>query len=185
MATPIGDALLVTDETGCLRALDWADYEDRMRRLLRLHYEATPLEAGAAPAGVKQALQNYFSGDLPALQRIAWRTAGTEFQRRVWLALTHIPAGTTLNYAALASRIGKPRAIRAVGTANGANPVSVVVPCHRLIGADGSLTGYGGGLERKRWLLEHERARSGAEFIPSPRPAPPRLPNPPARESTR
>lgn len=163
IATPIGEALLVTDEAGYLRALDWADHEDRMRRLLRLHYGTTPLEAGAAPPDVRQALQDYFSGNLSALRRIAWRTAGTEFQRSVWAALTHVPVGTTLSYAALASRIGKPEAVRAVGAANGANPISIVVPCHRLIGAHGSLTGYGGGLDRKRWLLEHEGARRAAE----------------------
>jgi methylated-DNA-[protein]-cysteine S-methyltransferase len=160
IATPIGEALLVTDEGKNLRALDWADYEDRMRRLLRLHYGTMPLEAGAAPAELRQALQDYFAGDLTALQRIPWRTAGTAFQRDVWTALTRIPPGETLSYGALAAQLGKPEAVRAVGTANGANPVSVVVPCHRVIGADGSLTGYGGGLERKRWLLQHEGARS-------------------------
>ncbi len=158
LATPIGEALLVTDEAENLRALDWADHEGRMRRLLRLHYGTTPVEAGAAPADIRQALQDYFAGDLSALQRIEWRTAGTAFQREVWAALTRIPPGETVSYGALAARLGKPDAVRAVGTANGANPVSIVVPCHRVIGADGSLTGYGGGLDRKRWLLAHEGA---------------------------
>ena len=92
------------------------------------------------------------------LAGIEWRTAGTPFQRRVWTGLTTIPPGETLSYGALAAKLGCPRSVRAVGTANGANPISVVVPCHRVIGADGSLTGYGGGLERKRWLLNHEGA---------------------------
>ncbi len=163
IATPIGEALLVTDEGENLRALDWCDHEDRMRRLLRLHYATMPLEEGAAPPDVRWALRDYFAGDLSALQRIAWRTAGTAFQRSVWAALTQIPAGATLSYGALASRLGNPRAVRAVGMANGANPIGVVVPCHRVIGANGSLTGYGGGLERKRWLLAHEGARQAAE----------------------
>jgi methylated-DNA-[protein]-cysteine S-methyltransferase len=168
MDTPIGEALHVTDETGSLRALDWADYEDRMRRLLRLHYGTMPIEEGAAPPEVRQALQDYFAGDLPALRRIKWRTAGTAFQREVWAALTRIPPGETLSYGALAARLGKPAAVRAVGAANGANPVSVVVPCHRVIGANGSLTGYGGGLHRKEWLLAHERTHTTRERASAP-----------------
>ena len=95
-------------------------------------------------------------GDLDRLVTIPWRVAGTPFQRKVWMALPKIPAGSTLSYGALAARLGSPRAMRAVGHANGANPISVVLPCHRLIGANGSLVKYGGGLERKRWLLRHE-----------------------------
>ena len=93
---------------------------------------------------------------LDRLGEIAWRTSGTPFQRKVWTALAKIPLGSTLSYGALAAKLGSPRAMRAVGHANGANPISVVVPCHRLIGANGSLVKYGGGLERKRWLLRHE-----------------------------
>jgi methylated-DNA-[protein]-cysteine S-methyltransferase len=84
------------------------------------------------------------------------QTSGTPFQREVWRALRNIPCGTTVSYAKLAEQIGRPAAVRAVGLANGSNPVGVVVPCHRVIGANGSLTGYGGGIERKSWLLEHE-----------------------------
>ena len=89
-------------------------------------------------------------GDIP------WAAAGTPFQQQVWAALTGIEPGTTTTYGALAASIGRPRAVRAVGAANGRNPIAIVVPCHRLVGADGTLTGYGGGLERKRWLLAHE-----------------------------
>jgi methylated-DNA-[protein]-cysteine S-methyltransferase len=103
-------------------------------------------------------LRRYFEGDLGALDGIAWRTGGTPFQRKVWQALTAIRPGETRNYGALAATIRCPSAVRAVGAANGANPISVVVPCHRVIGADGSLTGYGGGVARKRWLLLHEGA---------------------------
>jgi methylated-DNA-[protein]-cysteine S-methyltransferase len=160
LATPIGTALIVTDEAGRLRAFDFEDFEPRMRRLLARHYGDTPLVAGAAAVALKQALASYFAGDLDALAQIEWATAGTEFQRAVWAALLTIPIGETLSYAGLAARIGRPKAVRAVGLANGANPVAVVVPCHRVIGADGSLTGYAGGVERKRWLLQHERARA-------------------------
>ena len=154
--TPIGIALLVTDAEGALRALDWDDYEHRMRELLRLHYGVVELSDRAAPAEMRAALSAYFDGDLAQLSRVAWRIAGTPFQQKVWTALAKIPAGTTMSYGAMAARIEMPKAIRAVGHANGSNPISVVLPCHRLIGADGSLVKYGGGLERKRWLLRHE-----------------------------
>jgi methylated-DNA-[protein]-cysteine S-methyltransferase len=158
LATPIGEALLVTDEDGFLRAFDWADREPSMARLLRLHYGSLAPEAGAAPATIRRAVQDYFAGDVGSLAAIAWRTGGTPFQQTVWTALTGIPPGETRSYGGLARTIGRPSAVRAVGLANGSNPISVVVPCHRVIGADGSLTGYGGGLPRKRWLLAHEGA---------------------------
>ena len=156
LKTPLGIALLVTDGDGVLRALDWEDHEPRMRDLLRLHHGAVELKNARAPAAVKAALSGYFRGDLDRLGDIDWRVGGTPFQRSVWHALPKIPAGSTLSYGALAAKLGAPRAMRAVGHANGANPISVVVPCHRLIGADGSLVKYGGGLARKRWLLRHE-----------------------------
>jgi methylated-DNA-[protein]-cysteine S-methyltransferase len=156
LETPIGVALLVTDADGMLRAFDWEDYEARMRALLRLQYDAVQLERGDAPSAMRTALGRYFRGDLDRLATICWRVAGTPFQHKVWTALPTIPAGTTLSYGALAAKLGVPNAMRAVGHANGSNPIGVVVPCHRLIGANGSLIKYGGGLERKRWLLRHE-----------------------------
>jgi methylated-DNA-[protein]-cysteine S-methyltransferase len=156
LRTPIGTALLVTDADGVLRALDWEDFEARMKGLLRRHYGAVALRDARATEDVKAALTGYFDGDLERLATIAWCVAGTAFQRKVWTALATIPAGTTMSYGALAAQLGTPRAVRAVGHANGSNPLSVVVPCHRLIGANGSLVKYGGGLMRKRWLLEHE-----------------------------
>jgi methylated-DNA-[protein]-cysteine S-methyltransferase len=156
LATPIGFALLVTDADGALRALDWEDYEPRMRQLLRQQYGVVVLQRDRAPKAVREALAGYFAGDFDRLKSIPWRVAGTPFQRNVWTALRTIPAGSTLSYGALATRLDVPKAVRAVGHANGANPISIVVPCHRVIGANGSLTGYGGGIERKRWLLEHE-----------------------------
>jgi methylated-DNA-[protein]-cysteine S-methyltransferase len=156
LQTPIGTALLVTDADGVLRALDWEDYEPRMKDLLRLQYGAVVLKDARAAKDIRAALTGYFKGDLGCLNMIRWRVAGTPFQHKVWTALPTIPPGATMSYGALAARLDMPKAVRAVGHANGANPISVVVPCHRLIGANGSLTGYGGGLERKRWLLKHE-----------------------------
>jgi methylated-DNA-[protein]-cysteine S-methyltransferase len=157
--TPLGPALLITDAQQRLRALDWEDHAPRMQHLLRLHYRSSmSLAPGRAPQGMSQALDAYFAGDLEQLHGIECRTGGTPFQRAVWAALRTIPPGRTMSYGALAAALGVPKAVRAVGLANGANPISVVVPCHRVIGANGSLTGYGGGLERKRWLLAHEGA---------------------------
>jgi methylated-DNA-[protein]-cysteine S-methyltransferase len=157
--SPIGTMLVVTDPEHRLRALDWEDYESRLTLLLRRHYGTAPaLSEEPAPLAVRRSLEAYFAGDLAALDAIPVATGGTPFQRAVWAALREIAPGRTLSYSGLAQRIGRPAAIRAVGLANGANPVSVVVPCHRVIGSDSSLTGYGGGLARKRWLLEHEGA---------------------------
>lgn len=157
--SPIGIMLLMSDGDGALRALDWEDHAARMHALLRRQYgPGVALGEGAAPAAVRQALAAYFDGALAALDAVPVATAGTPFQRRVWAELRRIPPGTTLSYGALAARIGRPAAVRAVGAANGANPVSIVLACHRVIGADARLTGYGGGLARKRWLLAHEGA---------------------------
>ena len=156
LQTPIGTALLVTDSDGLLRALDWEDHRARMDDLLRLQYGAVVLHEARGPARTRAALTGYFRGDHDRLEEIRWRVAGTPFQRRVWQALPGIPPGTTLSYGALATKIGVPKAVRALGHANGSNPLSVVLPCHRLIGANGALVKYGGGLERKRWLLQHE-----------------------------
>jgi methylated-DNA-[protein]-cysteine S-methyltransferase len=156
LRTPIGTALLVSDAEGILRALDWEDHEPRMKELLRLQYGTVVLKEARAAAETRAALKGYFRGDLDRLKAIRWRVAGTPFQRKVWTALPGIPPGTTMSYGGLAAELGMPRAVRAVGHANGANPLSVVVPCHRLIGANGALIKYGGGIERKRWLLKHE-----------------------------
>ncbi len=158
IATPIGKMVVVADHDGNLRAVDWTDYEPRMQRLLQRHYGADgfKLEPGKVSNKLTEAINRYFAGDLVALDELPVATAGTPFQRSVWHALRDIPSGSTITYAALAERIGKPAAVRAVGLANGANPIGVIVPCHRVIGANGSLTGYGGGIDRKRWLLNHE-----------------------------
>jgi methylated-DNA-[protein]-cysteine S-methyltransferase len=159
LATPIGTALLVTDAGGNLRAFNWTDYENHMLAWVARHYPRAQRREGRAPDPVRRPFEAYFQGDARALEPVPWTASGTPFQLSVWNALCTIPAGETLSYAGLAERIGRPTAVRAVGLANGANPVAVVVPCHRVIGTNGSLTGYGGGLPRKRWLLAHEGAR--------------------------
>lgn len=157
--TPIGRLLIVSDGEGNLRALDWADYEQRMERLLRLHYgqEGYRLEPVRNPHGLTTALDRYFAGELEAIDNLPVKTGGTPFQRKVWQALRNIGCGSTVSYGQLAGQIGRPTAVRAVGLANGSNPVGIVVPCHRVVGSDGSLTGYGGGIARKQWLLQHEQ----------------------------
>jgi methylated-DNA-[protein]-cysteine S-methyltransferase len=159
--TTAGIMLVVSDAQQRLRALDWQDYEARMLRLLRLHYGEGKftLVRADTPERVKTPILKYLAGELHAIDDIPTATGGTPFQRQIWAALRGIPAGETMSYGELAARLGRPRAVRAVGLANGANPIGVVVPCHRVVGADRSLTGYGGGLSRKRWLLEHEGVR--------------------------
>ena len=163
LPTPIGVALLVTDEAGVLRAFNWTDYEPAMRAWLARHYAKAQIVEGRTPPPVREPFEAYFRGDALALESVPWKASGTPFQLQVWEALCTIPAGETLSYAGLAQRIGRPTAVRAVGHANGANPVAVIVPCHRVIGTDGSLTGYGGSLPRKRWLLELEGVRAGGQ----------------------
>lgn len=150
--TPIGELLLLGDSTG----LTWIDLPQARRPIAR---DPAWIRDSAAFADARRQFDEYFAGtrtafDLPLSPR------GTAFQTRVWSALRDIDYGDTISYAELARRIDNPRAVRAVGLANGANPLSIVVPCHRVIGANGSLTGYGGGLEAKRWLLDMERRRS-------------------------
>ena len=159
--SPIGIMLLAWDAEQSLRVLDFSDYEPRMHKLLRAHYGTTELIEAAVPAPISEPLERYFAGDVAAINAIAVATGGTDFQKSVWTALRTIPAGATESYGQLAQRLGCPKAVRAVGGANGANPVGIVVPCHRVIGSNGTLTGYGGGLDRKRWLLAHETRHAG------------------------
>jgi len=157
--TPIGELMLVADGLGRLRATHWTDDEpDSLAALLRRQYgeKGFTLEPARNPGGLTAAVAAYFEGDLRAIDTLPVELVGTPFQRSVWTALRAIPCGSTTSYSALAQRIDRPSAVRAVGLANGANPVGVVVPCHRVVGKDGSLTGYGGGMSRKRWLLDHE-----------------------------
>jgi methylated-DNA-[protein]-cysteine S-methyltransferase len=157
IGSAIGTILVVSDGAR-LCALDYSGYEHRMMRLLRARYGAIRLRPTRNPAGLSGRVRAYLAGTLRAIDDVAVDTGGTPFQRRVWSALRKIPAGQTLTYGGLAGRLGIPAASRAVGHAVSLNPVAIVVPCHRVIGADGTLTGYAGGLDRKRWLLTHEGA---------------------------
>ncbi len=162
--TPIGQLALVVDDAGRLRVANFTDGHSRMERLLK-SYSADPryqLVPASNPGGLSRALRAYFAGDLTAIDGLPVEVLGTPFQAAVWRALCEIPCGETRTYGQIARRIGQPSAVRAVGLANGSNPVGIVVPCHRVIGADGTLTGYGGGIERKRWLLAHERPAARA-----------------------
>jgi methylated-DNA-[protein]-cysteine S-methyltransferase len=153
----IGPIVIVTDARA-LCALDFGDCEERMKELLTRRFEDLVLRHEANPLGVSAKVRAYLDGDLHALDDIAVDTGGTDFQRTVWSALRKIPVGTTRTYGQLAASIGRPTASRAVGFANGCNPVAIVIPCHRVIGSHAALTGYAGGLPRKQWLLRHEGA---------------------------
>jgi methylated-DNA-[protein]-cysteine S-methyltransferase len=174
VATPIGDlTLLVRGNT--LVALDLPPARALAAACLGRRFPDEPVEAGDAPM-VRRPLEAYFGGDLAALDAIAVDAGGTPFQQAVWAALRRIPVGTTCSYAELARSIGAPAAVRAVGAANGANPIAIVIPCHRVVASSGALHGYGGGLARKEWLLAHEGARlpRGARLQRSLFPQPPR-----------
>lgn len=152
--SPIGP-LTIAERAGRVCLLHFGADRADVDAFLERWYPGEPRARGALNP-IRTALQKYFAGDCAALDDVDVELNGTPFQRKVWEALRVIPAGSTLSYADLARRIGEPRAVRAVGAANGANPVAVIVPCHRVIGTDGTLTGYGGGLHRKQWLLAHE-----------------------------
>ena len=155
--------MIAVDAEENLRTALFTDEEEVIRRQLRLQVGRQDfiLEAAQNPSGLTEAISRYFAGDVGVIDRLPVETGGTPFQQAVWRALREIPCGSTTSYGKLAERIGRPAAVRAVGLANGANPIAVVVPCHRVIGSDGSLTGYGGGIERKRWLLDHEKGCPG------------------------
>jgi methylated-DNA-[protein]-cysteine S-methyltransferase len=152
----LGYILIVTDEEA-LCAVDFAGYEERMMKLLAKRYQSVRLIEQANPHGFSDRFVAYLTGDFSSLDDIPLKTGGTQFQQRVWLALRNIPSGTTVTYGELARQIAKPNAARAVGFANSLNPIAIVLPCHRVIGANGNLTGYAGGLDRKQWLLQHEK----------------------------
>lgn len=154
--SPTGVLRLVTDDEGALHRLDWGGEDERVGRSRddgQAQFEPHP-----AVSQARRALEAYFAGDLAALDGVTTRPEGTEFQLQVWAALRTIPAGATASYGEIAAQIGQKGAARAVGAANNRNPVAIVIPCHRVIGANGALVGYGGGLERKLLLLRHEGA---------------------------
>jgi methylated-DNA-[protein]-cysteine S-methyltransferase len=155
-STPLGPVRFAVDDAGAVVALAFDDHWPALAHRVDRLTDGVTFAASRAADPTGDALDAYLAGDLAALDALRVAPRGTDFQRRVWAALRAIPAGATASYGDIARVVGAPRAVRAVGAANGANPVSIIVPCHRVIGSDGSLTGYGGGLPRKAWLLAHE-----------------------------
>ncbi len=159
LPSPIGPLALACDEAGVVRGLSFGD---GLIGAMRREYPGAALNDGVAPGAVSRPISAYFDGDRAALTRVDWSldgaAAGDGFQARVWRALAAVPAGVTISYGEMAKRAGEPRAAQAAGTALNRNPIPLILACHRVIGADGSLTGFGGGLERKGWLLRHEGA---------------------------
>lgn len=155
--SPIGIIHFVTDDAGSLCALDYSEYEQRMHALLRRRFGEVTLREEDDHGEIGDLLQQYFAGNVSACAQIALHMQGTAFQQQVWQALREIPAGETRTYGSIAQQIGRSGAYRAVGAANASNPIAIVVPCHRVVGSDATLTGYAGGLQRKAWLLQHEK----------------------------
>jgi len=151
--SPVGRLCLAVNEHGVIRQLTWS--RDLLPRV-------ELVKAVRNPFNLRVRLDSYFKGNVGVLDELEAEGVGTPFQRRVWSALRAIPVGTTTTYQRIAIDLGKPTAMRAVGGANHVNPIGIVVPCHRVIGRDGSLTGYAGGLERKAWLLAHEARHAPA-----------------------
>lgn len=159
LRSPLGKLLLVSAGER-LAALDYEGGEARLWHLLHARWGEIELKRVARAPAAAAHLQAYFAGELGALDAVGVESRGTAFQEEVWAALRRIPAGTTVTYGELAASLARPGASRAVGHASGQNPVAIVVPCHRVVGARGALAGYSGGLEKKRWLLAHEAPRT-------------------------
>ena len=159
VASPIGPLALATDEAGRLRGVSFGD---GLKRAMAREYPGVAMAEGETPAPIVTALAEYFAGDQAALMRIEWSLEGAVadggFQARVWRALWDVPIGQTISYGEMAKRAGEPGAAQAVGVALNRNPIALVLACHRVVGADGAMVGFGGGLERKTWLLRHEGA---------------------------
>ena len=156
---PFGALALACDGEGRLRGVSFGD---GLERVMRREYPGVVLNDGETPDAVRKGLDAYLAGDQSALGRIPWSLDGAVaadgFQARVWKALADIPTGLTISYGEMARRAGEPGAAQAAGVALNRNPIAVVLPCHRVVGADGAMVGFGGGLERKTWLLRHEGA---------------------------
>ena len=164
--SPLGPILLMTRADGALLAVEFSDHKQRLERLLRRFWGISlPQADTAAPAPLAEAFAAYFGGQVDALAGLPIAFSGTPFQQRAWRALCCIPAGKTITYAEQANGLGTPKAVRAVGNANGANPLGLVVPCHRVVASRGGLGGYAGGLSRKAWLLQHEATHAPQQEV--------------------
>ncbi|MFC7376999.1 methylated-DNA--[protein]-cysteine S-methyltransferase [Brevundimonas sp. GCM10030266] len=159
LPSPVGPLALACDAEGRLRGVSFGE---GLERCMRREYPGAMLVEGGTPEALRTGLEAYFGGDQAALHRVPWSLEGAVaaegFQARVWRALAEIPAGQTISYGEMARRAGEPGAAQAAGVALNRNPIAVVLPCHRVVGADGAMVGFGGGLERKTWLLRHEGA---------------------------
>ncbi|WDD93126.1 methylated-DNA--[protein]-cysteine S-methyltransferase [Burkholderia sp. FERM BP-3421] len=175
--TPIGTLVIAADAADRVHAAAFAEHVDRLRTRLLHDAPDLMLLPGAGPGAAGAAFERYFDGALDALHEIAVAPAGTPGQQAVWAAVRAIPAGATRTYGMLARALGRPNGARGVGAANAANPIAILVPCHRLVGQDGSLRGYAWGLERKAWLLAHEQRHA------TPRDAVPVSHSPPSADS--
>jgi O-6-methylguanine DNA methyltransferase len=155
-SSPVGQLRIAGDDGGIV-SLDFDDFEARMSRLIQSRFGEHQLCPATDPIGVIPRLDRYFAEGADTFRDVPVNLRGTPLQSDVWSALREIPVGGTRSYGQLAAALGRPKASRAVGHANSLNPVGIIVPCHRVIGANGKLTGYAGGLHRKEWLLRHEQ----------------------------
>ena len=167
MESPVGP-LMVGARSGRVCLVAFAAGVEAVLDGLERHIGPTERLDHPDPGGAVSVLGRYFAGDVGAIDELEVDAIGTDFQRSVWSTLRTVPVGETTSYGEVAAAIGTPGAVRAVGSANGANPIVVIVPCHRVVRSDGSLGGYGGGLDRKRWLLAHEDAGRASLFPPTP-----------------
>ena len=156
-SSPIGDIQIFT-EGESLVFLDFADNADRIEELMGKRYGDFEIVESENAAEMCDRLDRYFNGDWSAFEGLNVSAGGTDFQKSVWEGLRAIPTGQSISYDQLARDVGNPNAIRAAASANARNPVSIVIPCHRVIGKNGAMRGYAGGIERKVWLLRHEGA---------------------------
>ncbi len=156
LESPLGD-LIVMFEKNTIFGLDFAHNATRLNDLMTRYWGFTDILEANAPETITKAIHRYFEGDKNAFNTLKTALNGTEFQMAIWQAIRNVPWGETRSYGQLAKEIKRPKAVRAVGAANGANPIALIHACHRIIGADGTLTGYAGGLDKKKWLLAHER----------------------------
>jgi O-6-methylguanine DNA methyltransferase len=163
--SPVGRLLVAGDDEGALVSLDFEDYPERMQALLNSRFGECELRARADPMSISGRLDCYFAEGIDTFSEVPVNMSGSPFEVQVWRALRNIPAGETRSYGHLAELLGRPSAARAVGHANSRNPIGIVVPCHRVIGSNGKLTGYAGGLHRKEWLLRHERQFHSPLFL--------------------